>query len=217
MASREALLVTTLLNKQVVLRMCLINPRTTMQDVEDTLRFVRNLCQKQNGLMPTCIAFEGYQRGRTKRSFPKGRPNGVAERIWDLEIPGCTSIPATGSLILLKVVPKRKQSCQQHPKTVQLGTAHCGEDGSGTPVHPGRVSLSGGVKEQSYFTLLHHPPSPEHTALVEAITFPKEEAHITSACVYFYAPKGYGDAKMNNNWLESKLKVLLLRATITQC
>ena len=64
-----------------------------------------------------------------------------------------------------------------------------------------------GVKEQSYFTLLHHPPSPEHTALVEAITFPKEEAHITSACVYFYAEKGYGDAKMNNNWLESKLKV----------
>lgn len=37
MESREALLVTTVLNKQVVLRMCLINPRTTLTDVEETL------------------------------------------------------------------------------------------------------------------------------------------------------------------------------------
>ena len=35
--SQKALLVTTLLNKQVVLRMCLINPRTTMTDVNETL------------------------------------------------------------------------------------------------------------------------------------------------------------------------------------
>ncbi|MAY21609.1 MAG: decarboxylase [Flavobacteriaceae bacterium] len=40
--SREALLVTTILNKQVVLRMCLINPRTTLQDVEETLA----LCER---------------------------------------------------------------------------------------------------------------------------------------------------------------------------
>ena len=36
-ASRKALLVTTVLNGQVVLRMCLINPRTTIKDVEETL------------------------------------------------------------------------------------------------------------------------------------------------------------------------------------
>ena len=36
--SREALLVTTVLQGQVVLRMCLINPRTTMDDVLDTLK-----------------------------------------------------------------------------------------------------------------------------------------------------------------------------------
>ncbi|WP_298323074.1 aminotransferase class V-fold PLP-dependent enzyme [uncultured Dokdonia sp.] len=41
-ASREAQLVTTILNKQVVLRMCLINPRTTFDDVQDTL----TLCEK---------------------------------------------------------------------------------------------------------------------------------------------------------------------------
>lgn len=36
-SSQKALLVTTVLNKQVVLRMCLINPRTTMQDVKETI------------------------------------------------------------------------------------------------------------------------------------------------------------------------------------
>lgn len=36
--SREALLVTTILQNQVVLRMCLINPRTTIQDVKETLK-----------------------------------------------------------------------------------------------------------------------------------------------------------------------------------
>ncbi|HBI39482.1 MAG TPA: decarboxylase, partial [Tenacibaculum sp.] len=37
MTSGEALFVTTVLNKQVVLRMCLINPKTTFEDVESTL------------------------------------------------------------------------------------------------------------------------------------------------------------------------------------
>jgi len=36
-ASREALLVTTILQNQVVLRMCLINPRTTLKDVQETI------------------------------------------------------------------------------------------------------------------------------------------------------------------------------------
>ncbi|RDY58852.1 pyridoxal phosphate-dependent decarboxylase family protein [Flagellimonas nanhaiensis] len=42
MASGEALLVTTLLHGHVVLRMCLINPRTTMNDIMETLE----LCEK---------------------------------------------------------------------------------------------------------------------------------------------------------------------------
>ncbi len=36
MESKEALLVTTILNKQVVLRMCLINPKTTIDHVKET-------------------------------------------------------------------------------------------------------------------------------------------------------------------------------------
>jgi glutamate/tyrosine decarboxylase-like PLP-dependent enzyme len=42
MASGEALLVTTILQGHVVLRMCLINPRTTLKDVQETLV----LCEK---------------------------------------------------------------------------------------------------------------------------------------------------------------------------
>ncbi len=45
-ASREALLVTTILNKQVVLRMCLINPRTTMEDVKNTLQLCEQFAQE---------------------------------------------------------------------------------------------------------------------------------------------------------------------------
>ncbi len=37
-ASKEALLVTTVLQGQVVLRMCLINPRTTIKDIKNTLK-----------------------------------------------------------------------------------------------------------------------------------------------------------------------------------
>lgn len=46
-ASRKALLVTTVLNGQVVLRMCLINPRTTLQDVTDTLALCEALGQEK--------------------------------------------------------------------------------------------------------------------------------------------------------------------------
>ncbi|CAM1365214.1 Decarboxylase [Tenacibaculum litoreum] len=46
MESREAFLVTTILNKQVVLRMCLINPKTTMQDVKETLELCHQFGQE---------------------------------------------------------------------------------------------------------------------------------------------------------------------------
>ena len=42
MESKEALLVTTVLNKQVVLRMCLINPKTSIDDIKETFL----LCNK---------------------------------------------------------------------------------------------------------------------------------------------------------------------------
>lgn len=45
--SREALLVTTLLNGQVVLRMCLINPRTTLEDVLETLTLCKHFAEEK--------------------------------------------------------------------------------------------------------------------------------------------------------------------------
>lgn len=44
--SREALLVTTILQGQVVLRMCLINPRTTFKHIEDTLLLCEQFAER---------------------------------------------------------------------------------------------------------------------------------------------------------------------------
>ncbi|MCD2259884.1 pyridoxal phosphate-dependent decarboxylase family protein [Psychroserpens luteolus] len=43
--SREALLVTTILQNQIVLRMCLINPRTTLNDIKDTLALCESIAK----------------------------------------------------------------------------------------------------------------------------------------------------------------------------
>ena len=48
--SREALLVTTLLNGHVVLRMCLINPRTTLDDVKETLALCEEFATQKTTL-----------------------------------------------------------------------------------------------------------------------------------------------------------------------
>jgi aromatic-L-amino-acid/L-tryptophan decarboxylase len=45
-ASQKALLVTTVLNKQVVLRMCLINPRTTLSDIKETFAFCNEIASR---------------------------------------------------------------------------------------------------------------------------------------------------------------------------
>ncbi|WP_036382723.1 aminotransferase class V-fold PLP-dependent enzyme [Muricauda sp. MAR_2010_75] len=46
-ASRKALLVTTLLHGQVVLRMCLINPRTTLDDIKETFDLCENFAMER--------------------------------------------------------------------------------------------------------------------------------------------------------------------------
>jgi len=45
--SREALLVTTILNGQTVLRMCLINPRTTLEDVKATITLCNTFAKEK--------------------------------------------------------------------------------------------------------------------------------------------------------------------------
>ncbi len=46
-ASRKALLVTTLLHGQVVLRMCLINPRTTLEDIQETFQLCEHFATEK--------------------------------------------------------------------------------------------------------------------------------------------------------------------------
>lgn len=62
-------------------------------------------------------------------------------------------------------------------------------------------------KVHSYFTLLHELPSAALLRTTNEYSFPKEDYAITPKCVYFYSETGYGNAKMNNNFLERKLKV----------
>ena len=58
-----------------------------------------------------------------------------------------------------------------------------------------------------YYVLLKYPPE---EALVDQFNeqqFENEDFHITNDCVYLLCKKGYGNAKLNNNLIERKLKV----------
>lgn len=62
-------------------------------------------------------------------------------------------------------------------------------------------------KEKSYFTLLHAiPNSVERTAIASEAS-KEEEFIIAETCIYFFPENGYGRAKFNNNYFETKLKV----------
>jgi len=58
-----------------------------------------------------------------------------------------------------------------------------------------------------YFTLLNEIPQSTLIDKLKGLNFPPEEFVIHNTSIYFYAPNGYGRAKMNNNFFESKLKV----------
>ncbi|UKM65794.1 DUF1697 domain-containing protein [Flavobacteriaceae bacterium GSB9] len=62
-------------------------------------------------------------------------------------------------------------------------------------------------KENSYFVMLYSIPEKELVDRLKEISYPNETFSITENCVYFYCSTGYGQAKMNNNFFERKLKV----------
>jgi len=62
-------------------------------------------------------------------------------------------------------------------------------------------------KAEAYFMLLASPPEEELMNAVRVINYPNEEFVLTSKCVYIHFGKGYGNAKLNNNFFEKKLKV----------
>ena len=62
-------------------------------------------------------------------------------------------------------------------------------------------------KAEAYFMLLASPPKDELMEAVREISYPNEEFVLTPECVYIYFGNGYGNAKLNNNFFEKKLKV----------
>ena len=62
-------------------------------------------------------------------------------------------------------------------------------------------------KEQSYFAILSDVPDKDLVAIASEKVYADEFYHIMNDCIYFYAEKGYGNAKFNLNYFEKKLQV----------
>ena len=59
-----------------------------------------------------------------------------------------------------------------------------------------------------YFVFLKNSPDPERVDRFYQLKYENEQFHITDFCVYLYCNAGYGKAKLNNNLIEQKLKVM---------
>lgn len=58
-----------------------------------------------------------------------------------------------------------------------------------------------------YVTFLAHLPQASQQEALESIDYAPEECRIDGKYVFLHSPNGYGRAKLNNNFLEQKLKV----------
>lgn len=58
-----------------------------------------------------------------------------------------------------------------------------------------------------YFVLLKEIPDKALTEAFNKLEFTHEDFHVEDNCVYLCCKKGYGNAKLNNNLVERKLKV----------
>lgn len=58
-----------------------------------------------------------------------------------------------------------------------------------------------------YYTFLDQVPDPDLVNQIQASDYTPEAFQIDGKYLYFFSPKGYGRAKMNNNFFEKKLKV----------
>lgn len=58
-----------------------------------------------------------------------------------------------------------------------------------------------------YVTFLASKPENFDKKIIEEKKLPVEEIAFTDDAVYLYCPKGYGNSKLNNSLMESKLKV----------
>ena len=58
-----------------------------------------------------------------------------------------------------------------------------------------------------YITFLSDEPTSDNLEKLRGIDHSPEEFVLKGKTIYFYSPQGYGNAKMNNNFFENKLKV----------
>lgn len=58
-----------------------------------------------------------------------------------------------------------------------------------------------------YVSLLAKEPLAVDVEKLASFAFQEETYHLIDRAVYLYVPKGYGNAKLSNNFLENKLKV----------
>lgn len=58
-----------------------------------------------------------------------------------------------------------------------------------------------------YFVMLFKHPEKEKVDLFKKEEYPKEKWELLGDCLYLCCENGYGNAKLNNNLVESKLKV----------
>ena len=61
------------------------------------------------------------------------------------------------------------------------------------------------IKEKSYFMMLHDVPSTELIQMASEKNYEGEEYKIINDCIYYYCPKGIGQAKFNMTYFERKL------------
>lgn len=62
-------------------------------------------------------------------------------------------------------------------------------------------------KVEAYFMLLASKPETKLMEAVREISYPNEEFVLSPECVYIHYGNGAGNAKLNNNFFEKKLKV----------
>lgn len=62
-------------------------------------------------------------------------------------------------------------------------------------------------KKKVYFTLLETKPSDEQWSNLINSNYGEGEIEVHENMVYLFCPNGYGDSKLNNNYIENKLKI----------
>lgn len=82
--------------------------------------------------------------------------------------------------------------------------------------HPA-LSLPSAESSNIYYTFLFDEPAEDQWDKLSACQFEGEQHYRAPGLVYFYPTNGYGKAKMNNNFFETRLKVAATTRNLNTC